>query len=113
MSDTTIALLASLGSLLGTFVVLYRAIKLTPKEVKQADADLVAKYATATGIAIDQLKEVLERLQDVTGECTQCLDLVESLYEGIGLLISQLESSGIEPKWRPQRRVPGNRRATA
>jgi hypothetical protein len=104
MSDTAIALLASLGGLLGTCVVLYRAIKLTPKEVKQADVDLIVKYASATGAAIDQLKDVLERLHEMTGECTQCLELVDCLYAGIGTLIAQLVEYGLEPKWKPPKR---------
>lgn len=105
MEQSTLALLASLGSLILTAIAIYRAIKLAPREVKQSDVDILSKYASATGVAIDQLRGTLDELGKYTDKFDVCRELVDNLYEGIDILIEQLEKGGIEPKWKPPGRA--------
>ncbi len=74
--------------------VIYKSARLTPKEVRQADADAVSKYAQATSSAVDVLQDVLE-------EISKLRDSREEYIKGTDILIAQIKGLGIEPAWKP------------
>jgi predicted nucleic acid-binding Zn-ribbon protein len=115
---------------MGTAFALYKSIRMQPIERASGDADAAKKYAEVSGIAADQVRHALERidtleqrssdmedevegLQDSLAERDKCINvlneeirrrdnLIEEWTKGIRILVAQMRVAGLIPDWSPK-----------
>lgn len=94
--------LAGLAAIIGVLVLIYKAIKTTPKETEQMEADVVGKYATAAAATAQHNISLQDRMTRLEMEINLLKIEMSELADGVKILTQQLIDANILPNWKPK-----------